>query len=875
MSISRSKVFWGSLFIASSVLTAQAVNQQPVDVMAARVTTGQLHVKSSINTYIAQQGFQTPVITEELHKFEMFPYKTSDGLPNGIVFHQTDDKNSFRAREGADYEINYGWQTAFVHTFIDDKTILNIHDTDYGCWGAGPKANARFVQFELVTARDRAGFAKSINNAAWYTAYLAKYYGIPLTLARYNYGLGGIWTHADVSKFLGGTDHTDPDAYLAKWHYTLNEFLDLVKIYANDPSMPAPRGPLQGKKEVVDKYVTVTHTSYPVYSGFDWHVKQPISNLYQNTYHVTGQYHHKNGSTYLSLYDQNGAWQGYINANGVANASGTQGAWMKASEYATLTQAGQPIYRDFSGKASGSTTGEVGQTFKVTGQYHTFAGVRYLSLYRQNGQWLGYVKPESVSVSQGAQGAWQNKNGYLKLTSKNYTIWSSFDFKRGTSTGKYSALTVKGMYHHANGSLYYSVYDVKGKWIGYVNANAGTFVTSAQGAKIAADRYVTVTHTGYPVYSGFDWHIKQPISNLYDKTYHVTGEYHHLNGSTYLSLYDAAGAWQGYINANGVSNAAGPQGVWLKANKYVTLTQQNQPLYLDWSGQTAATTTAEYGNTFKATGEYHAFDGNVYLSLYRQNGQWLGYVKQSAASVSNNPQGAWQAQGGFLQGVSPNYTIWSSFSFAHGISSKGHSSLKINGMYHHANGSVYYSVYTTSGQWLGYLNAKAGTLSTSGGQLQTSQLTTAQQTFVSQVASAVVPVADANNLYASVMAAQAIEETGWGTSVLSQQAHNYFGIKADDGWTGQTMTVTSPEVVDGKTVQLAGTFRKYNSLADSAKDYAAKVRKGTTYQGTWRENAKDGLAAVDGLGSWATDPSYRTALKGLITKYNLTALDYE
>ena len=66
MSISRSKVFWGSVFIASSVLTAEVAMQQPVDVAAARITTGQLHVQSSINTYIAQQGFQTPAITKEL-----------------------------------------------------------------------------------------------------------------------------------------------------------------------------------------------------------------------------------------------------------------------------------------------------------------------------------------------------------------------------------------------------------------------------------------------------------------------------------------------------------------------------------------------------------------------------------------------------------------------------------------------------------------------------------------------------------------------------------------------------------------------------------------------------------------------------------------
>src|SRR5699024_4147409 len=118
----------------------------------------------------------------------------------------------------ADYEINGGWEDAFVHTFIDASTILNIHDTDFGAWGGGPKANARFVQFELVTARNREEFAKSINNAAWYTASMAVKYNWTLTPATVNGG-GTLWTHYDVTRYLGGTNHTDPDASLAKWGY--------------------------------------------------------------------------------------------------------------------------------------------------------------------------------------------------------------------------------------------------------------------------------------------------------------------------------------------------------------------------------------------------------------------------------------------------------------------------------------------------------------------------------------------------------------------------------------------------------------------------------------------------------------------------------
>lgn len=231
MSKLKRRIFTGVMTMLFALFLAQNISSSGQVTHAATLDSGSLRMSSSINQYIVNNHLNTPQITKELHQFAMFNYKTSDKRPNGIVFHQTADYNSFSAREGANYEINYGWQTAFVHTFIDAASILNIHDTDYGCWGAGPMANARFVQFELVTARNKREFAQSINNSAWYTAYICHLYGIPLTLASQHYGVGGIWTHNDVTHYLGGTDHTDPTGYLKQWGYTLPEFLDLVQAY--------------------------------------------------------------------------------------------------------------------------------------------------------------------------------------------------------------------------------------------------------------------------------------------------------------------------------------------------------------------------------------------------------------------------------------------------------------------------------------------------------------------------------------------------------------------------------------------------------------------------------------------------------------------
>jgi flagellum-specific peptidoglycan hydrolase FlgJ len=53
-----------------------------------------------------------------------------------------------------------------------------------------------------------------------------------------------------------------------------------------------------------------------------------------------------------------------------------------------------------------------------------------------------------------------------------------------------------------------------------------------------------------------------------------------------------------------------------------------------------------------------------------------------------------------------------------------------------------------------------------------------QQAFINQIAPSAKTLASANNLYASVMIAQAIVESGWGSSTLSKAPnYNLFGIK--------------------------------------------------------------------------------------------------
>ena len=119
------------------------------------------------------------------------------------------------------------YESAFVHAYVDDNNIIEVAPTDYLAWGAGAQANPRFIHVELVRVYGSDRFARSINNYADYIATNLAYYGLSLDSAERD-GVGTLWSHDAVSKFLGGTDHSDPYGWFAENNYTFDELVDLV-----------------------------------------------------------------------------------------------------------------------------------------------------------------------------------------------------------------------------------------------------------------------------------------------------------------------------------------------------------------------------------------------------------------------------------------------------------------------------------------------------------------------------------------------------------------------------------------------------------------------------------------------------------------------
>lgn len=146
--------------------------------------------------------------------------------------------------------------------------------------------------------------------------------------------------------------------------------------------------------------------------------------------------------------------------------------------------------------------------------------------------------------------------------------------------------------------------------------------------------------------------------------------------------------------------------------------------------------------------------------------------------------------------------------------------------------------------------------------------------FISQIGEVAKIVADEYGIYASMMIAQAGLESGWGSSMLSQQAHNLFGVK----WSGKGNYVTMPtlEYYGGAYHTVNAPFAAYNTYYESLVGYATMIKtrfpKSTkSYSPTYQDAARNLRNGI--YGTYATDPYYASKLISVINTYGLYKYD--
>ncbi|OTN75127.1 hypothetical protein A5886_000197 [Enterococcus sp. 8G7_MSG3316] len=169
---------------------------------------------------------------------------------------------------------------------------------------------------------------------------------------------------------------------------------------------------------------------------------------------------------------------------------------------------------------------------------------------------------------------------------------------------------------------------------------------------------------------------------------------------------------------------------------------------------------------------------------------------------------------------------------------------------------------------------QAEAVETSVAQVSTSNFAAPNTSaFITEIATYAQPVAQANDLYASVMIAQAILESGWGRSSLSKAPnYNLFGVKGS--YNGQTVYMSTLEYLNGQWVTMSEPFRQYPSYTQSFQDNASVIRSNSYYSGAWKSNTSSYLDATAWLtGRYATAPNYASSLNAVIQQYGLTKYD--
>ncbi|MFA2694775.1 N-acetylmuramoyl-L-alanine amidase [Bacillus mycoides] len=167
------------------------------------------------------------------------PYRNGVGMYEGVVAHSTATPEA-PAINIQKYE-SRTWRNAFVHYAVDWNETIQIADTRYIAYGGGPGANKRFVHVELCETADYDKFKRSYDKYVKLLAKILRDRGLSVEK--------GLWTHYDVTKYLGGTDHEDPLDYLKSHGVSEAQFrADVQRAYNNSsvevsvpekPSKPA------------------------------------------------------------------------------------------------------------------------------------------------------------------------------------------------------------------------------------------------------------------------------------------------------------------------------------------------------------------------------------------------------------------------------------------------------------------------------------------------------------------------------------------------------------------------------------------------------------------------------------------------------------
>lgn len=151
-----------------------------------------------------------------------------------------------------------------------------------------------------------------------------------------------------------------------------------------------------------------------------------------------------------------------------------------------------------------------------------------------------------------------------------------------------------------------------------------------------------------------------------------------------------------------------------------------------------------------------------------------------------------------------------------------------------------------------------------------------EQAFIDKISAYAKVLQSEYGVLPSISIAQAILESNWGNSELSEKYNNFYGIKGSEE--ANTVLMNTKEFVDEEWIEINGRFRIYESWQDSMNAHAKLFVEGTTWNPQQyaavlaADNYRDAAFALQASG-YATDPTYPEKLIELIQQYKLDQFD--
>lgn len=175
------------------------------------------------------------------------PYNGSQFL----VIHSTSDLQATAANEDQFFDNNWDKVYAYVQWAIDDKEAWNNYPDGMKAWGAGNVNPYAYSQIEICEFNDDNRSKAAIANAVQLAKAIlneAKQKGINIRIV----------SHHEAQSMFGGSDHTDPDEYFARFGYNMDWFRQQVGVASagstSGGSSSASNGSSSGSGYIVSPY---------------------------------------------------------------------------------------------------------------------------------------------------------------------------------------------------------------------------------------------------------------------------------------------------------------------------------------------------------------------------------------------------------------------------------------------------------------------------------------------------------------------------------------------------------------------------------------------------------------------------------------------